>query len=71
MSAGEMRKLITSMRARETEVKKEKRNYAALIKDEAGGDEDEVTAVESRPVKRPRQSFDSGVEVEVVDLTGN
>ena len=71
MSAEEMRNLISSMRAREKEVKLEKRKHSTVIKDETGDDDDdhEVAITASQPAKRLQQSFESVAEVEVLDLT--
>lgn len=70
MSTREMAELITLYRTKQVEVKKEKRDHTTLINDDAEND-GEVTVVDSRPAKRSRESFDSGVDVEVVDLTGD
>lgn len=70
MSTDEMEKLIAHYRALQNGIKKEKRDHATFINDGAE-DDGEVTVVESRPAKRPRESFDSGVDVEIVDLTSD
>lgn len=71
MSAQEMRDLITTMRARENEVKLEKRKHSTVVKDETGDDDndDDVAITESRPPKRLQQSSESVAKVEVLDLT--